>query len=159
MRDDDHSLGTLGERLEHPCRRDSVQPLGRLVEHHDRPLGEQRPRHAEARALTARESERGTAQFTREARRFQQRRQPDRLEGLEEFVAGGRLLGAEAAFPFNTSGGNIGEAYIHGFEMINESVRQIRGDSTCQVAKVERALVVAGPGYAPGSAVLFGVPA
>ena len=79
--------------------------------------------------------------------------------GLEEFVSGGRLVGPDAAFPFNTSGGNIGEAYIHGMEMINESVRQIRGDSTCQVTNVERALVVAGPGYAPGSAVLFGAPA
>jgi acetyl-CoA acetyltransferase len=80
-------------------------------------------------------------------------------DGLEEFVSGGRLAGPDAAFPFNTSGGNIGEAYMHGFEMINESVRQIRGDSTCQVKNVERALVVAGPGYAPGSAVLFGAPA
>ena len=78
---------------------------------------------------------------------------PDRVE---EFVGGGRLVGPDAAFPFNTSGGNIGEAYIHGFEMVNESVRQIRGTSTCQVKKVERALVVAGPGYAPGSAALFG---
>jgi hypothetical protein len=42
--------------------------------------------------------------------------------------------------------------------MINESVRQIRGASTCQVEKVKRALVVAGPGYCPGSAVLFGAP-
>lgn len=78
-------------------------------------------------------------------------------DGVEEFVAGDRLVGPDAAFPFNTSGGNLGEAYIHGFEMLNESVRQIRGVSTCQVKRVERALVVAGPGYAPGSAVLFGV--
>ena len=79
-------------------------------------------------------------------------------DGVEAFVSNGALVGPDAAFPFNTSGGNIGEAYIHGFEMINESVRQIRGDSTCQVKDVERALVVAGPGYAPGSAVLFGAP-
>jgi len=77
-------------------------------------------------------------------------------DGVEEFVSAERLVGPDAAFPFNTSGGNLGEAYIHGFEMINESVRQIRGTSTCQVANVQRALVVAGPGYAPGSAVLFG---
>ncbi|MBY0276909.1 acetyl-CoA acetyltransferase [Candidatus Binatia bacterium] len=79
-------------------------------------------------------------------------------EGVEEFVSDGRLVGPDAAFPFNTSGGNLGEAYIHGFELVNESVRQIRGTSTCQVKKVERALVVAGPGYAPGSAALFGAP-
>jgi acetyl-CoA acetyltransferase len=79
-------------------------------------------------------------------------------DGVEEFVANGRLVGPDAAFPFNTSGGNLGEAYIHGFEMVNESVRQIRGTSSCQVRDVQRALVVAGPGYAPGSAALFGAP-
>ena len=77
-------------------------------------------------------------------------------EGIEEFVSDGALAGPDAKLPFNTSGGNIGEAYIHGFEMINESVRQVRGQSTCQAARVEHALVVAGPAYAPGSAVLFG---
>ncbi|MEJ2203244.1 MAG: acetyl-CoA acetyltransferase [Gemmatimonadota bacterium] len=77
-------------------------------------------------------------------------------DGVEAFVSNGALEGPNAAFPFNTSGGNIGEAYIHGFQLINESVRQIRGKSTCQVNDVERALVVGGPGYAPGSAVLFG---
>ena len=80
-------------------------------------------------------------------------------DGVEAFVSGGALVGPDADFPFNTSGGNLGEAYIHGFEMINESVRQLRGESTCQVENVERALVVAGPGYAPGSALLLGAAA
>lgn len=75
---------------------------------------------------------------------------------VADFVANGALEGPEARVPFNTSGGNIGEAYIHGFEMVNEAVRQIRGDSTCQVEDVELSLAVGGPGYAPGSAVLFG---
>ena len=79
-------------------------------------------------------------------------------DGVEEFVSGGALAGPDAKLPFNTSGGNLGEAYIHGFEMINESVRQIRGESTCQVKDVERALVVGGPGYAPGSALVLGAP-
>jgi acetyl-CoA acetyltransferase len=77
-------------------------------------------------------------------------------EGIEEFVGAGRLIGPDATVPFNTSGGNLGEAYIHGFEMVNEAVRQVRGESTCQAADVELSLAVAGPGYAPGSAVLFG---
>ena len=75
---------------------------------------------------------------------------------VHAFVSGGRLVGPDAKLPFNTSGGNLGEGYIHGFELVNEAVRQVRGESTCQVARVERSLAVAGPGYAPGSAVLFG---
>ena len=77
-------------------------------------------------------------------------------EEVEAFVADGALEGPDAALPFNTSGGNLGEAYIHGFELVTEAVRQVRGESTCQVRDVEFSLVVAGPGYAPGSAVLFG---
>jgi acetyl-CoA acetyltransferase len=77
-------------------------------------------------------------------------------EGIEEFVANGALEGPDAKLPFNTSGGNLAEAYIHGFGLINEAVRQVRGQSTCQVAHVEHALVVGGPGYAPGSALVLG---
>jgi acetyl-CoA acetyltransferase len=77
-------------------------------------------------------------------------------EEVQAFVGGGALAGPGARLPFNTSGGNLGEAYIHGFELVNEAVRQVRGESTCQVARVERSLAVAGPGYSPGSAVLFG---
>ena len=75
---------------------------------------------------------------------------------VEEFVSDGKLEGPDAKLPFNTAGGNIGEAYIHGFELVIEAVRQVRGESTCQAPKVDLSLVVAGPGYAPGSAVLFG---
>ncbi len=74
---------------------------------------------------------------------------------VEAFVANGALEGPDAELPFNTSGGNIGEAYIHGFELVTEAVRQVRGDSTCQVEDVNLSLVVGGPGYAPGSSVLF----
>ena len=76
-------------------------------------------------------------------------------DGVEEFVSNGALEGPDARFPFNTSGGNIGEAYIHGLELVVEAARQVRGESTCQVADVELSLVVAGPGYAPGSALLL----
>jgi acetyl-CoA acetyltransferase len=77
-------------------------------------------------------------------------------EEVEAFVADGALEGPDARLPFNTSGGNIAEAYIHGLEMVVEAVRQSRGDSTCQVAEVGLSLAVGGPGYAPGSAALFG---
>lgn len=81
-----------------------------------------------------------------------------RPEGLNDFVANGRLQWPDGQLPLNTSGGNLAEAYIHGLELANEAVRQVRGESTCQVKDAELSLVVAGPGFAPGSAVLFCAP-
>jgi acetyl-CoA acetyltransferase len=60
---------------------------------------------------------------------------------------GGRL-------PINTSGGGLSEAYVHGFNLINEGVRQLRGDSTSQVEGARTCLVTAGEGV-PTSAMLL----
>ncbi|MBI2863544.1 MAG: hypothetical protein HYX94_03170 [Chloroflexi bacterium] len=67
------------------------------------------------------------------------------------FVEGGRIEWPDGELPINTSGGNLSEAYIHGFELVTEAVRQMRGTSTCQVKDAEICLVASGPGVAPVS--------
>jgi acetyl-CoA acetyltransferase len=74
---------------------------------------------------------------------------------LNDFVADGGIQWG-GRLPINTAGGNLGEAYIHGFGNVVEAVRQIRGESTRQVDGAELSLSVSGPNYAPGSALLFG---
>ena len=60
---------------------------------------------------------------------------------------GGRL-------PVNTSGGGMSEAYVHGFNLINEGVRQMRGTSTNQVDGADSCLVTSGEGVPTGALVL-----
>ena len=69
---------------------------------------------------------------------------------VENLSIGGRL-------PINTSGGLLGEAYIHGMNGIAEAVRQIRGTSHNQVANVEHVLATAGTGV-PTSGLILGRP-
>jgi acetyl-CoA acetyltransferase len=69
------------------------------------------------------------------------------------FTEGGALeLGGR--LPVNTSGGGLSEAYVHGFNLINEGVRQMRGTSTNQVKDAPACLVTAGEGV-PTSALLL----
>ena len=56
--------------------------------------------------------------------------------------------------PYNTSGSGLSEAYVHGFNLIVEGVRQMRGTSTSQVEGAETCLVTSGEGV-PTSALLL----
>ncbi len=58
------------------------------------------------------------------------------------------------ALPVNTSGGGLSEAYVHGFNLITEGVRQLRGTSLNQVPDAETCLVTGGEGVPTGAIVL-----
>ncbi len=70
------------------------------------------------------------------------------------FAEGGRLEWPDGELPVNTSGGGLSEAYVHGFNLILEGVRQVRGSSTSQVEGAEISLVTSGAGV-PTSALLL----
>jgi len=70
------------------------------------------------------------------------------------FTDGGALEWPDGRLPTNTSGGGMSEAYVHGFNLVLEGVRQIRGTSTCQVDGAECSLVTSGEGV-PTSALLL----
>jgi acetyl-CoA acetyltransferase len=63
-------------------------------------------------------------------------------------------LGPGGDLPVNTSGGGMSEAYVHGFNLITEGVRQVRGTSTSQTPGAQVSLVTSGEGV-PTSAILF----
>jgi acetyl-CoA acetyltransferase len=70
------------------------------------------------------------------------------------FVEGGRLEWPHGELPVNTSGGGLSEAYVHGYNLVLEAVRQIRGTSTSQVDNAELVLVTSGAGV-PTSALIL----
>lgn len=76
----------------------------------------------------------------------------ERGEGADFTNDGGIELGGR--LPVNTSGGGLSEAYVHGFNLINEGVRQMRGTSCNQVEDADSCLVTAGEGV-PTSAVIL----
>jgi acetyl-CoA acetyltransferase len=70
------------------------------------------------------------------------------------FVEDGGLAWPDGRLVCNTNGGQLSEAFIHGFNNTLEAVRQLRGTSTAQVTGCELALV-AGANSDPTGAVIL----
>jgi len=77
----------------------------------------------------------------------------ERGEGLA-FCQDGGISWDGGRLPVNTSGAGMSEAYVHGFNLITEAVRQVRGTSTAQVDGASVSLVTSGEGV-PTSALLL----
>jgi acetyl-CoA acetyltransferase len=73
-----------------------------------------------------------------------------------EFLTLENLSAPRGKLPFNTSGGNLAECYMHGFELIVEAVRQVRGTSTSQAARSDVAMVIGAPLVSPVSNLILG---
>lgn len=73
----------------------------------------------------------------------------------KDFVADGNIERG-SRLSVNPHGGQLGEAYLHGMNGINEAVRQLRGTSVNQVPGVQHVLVTAPPG-GPTSGLVLGV--
>jgi acetyl-CoA acetyltransferase len=70
------------------------------------------------------------------------------------FTDDGNIEWPNGRLPVNTAGGGMSEAYVHGFNLVLEGTRQIRGTSTAQVEGADVSLVTSGEGV-PTSAILF----
>ncbi len=77
-------------------------------------------------------------------------------EDTSDFVIEGNLRYPDGKLPCNTSGGHLSHAYLMGFTLVLEGVRQMRGTSTSQVENAQTCFCNSGASNAHSSAVILG---
>ena len=79
-----------------------------------------------------------------------------KTEEANEVLVKDNLIAPNGRIPLNTSGGNLAECYMHGLELVHESVRQIRGVAINQTHQNDVALIMGGPMVTPVSSLILG---
>ncbi len=79
-----------------------------------------------------------------------------RPEEANDMLTLENLSAPDGKLPLNTSGGHLAECYMHGMNLIIESVRQIWGQSSNQLEDVDVAMMIAGPMVTPVSSLILG---
>lgn len=77
-------------------------------------------------------------------------------ENAAEVLTVDNLTAPSGRLPINTSGGNVGEGFVHGIGLILEAVRQIRGESTNQVPDARYSMLCGGPCDSLVTSAIFG---
>ena len=75
---------------------------------------------------------------------------------VNDFFTPSTFRAPDGRLPLNTSGGNLAECYMHGLGLNIEAVRQVWGESTCQVPGADVAMVCSGPMVTPVSSCILG---